>query len=57
MRPMRCSRNPADALDTSRGPLVILVDQFEDLFRYGSRSDKRGDVQQFIDAMLATGRA
>jgi Novel STAND NTPase 1 len=49
--------NPADALDTSRGPLVILVDQFEDLFRYGSRSDKRGDVQQFIDAMLATGRA
>ena len=32
--------NPADALDTSRGPLVILVDQFEDLFRYGSRSDK-----------------
>jgi len=49
--------NPADALDTSRGPLVILVDQFEDLFRYGSRSDKRGDVQRFIDAMLATGRA
>ena len=49
--------NPADALDTSRGPLVILVDQFEDLFRYGSRADKRGDVQQFIDAMLATGRA
>jgi hypothetical protein len=49
--------SPADALDTSRGPLVILVDQFEDLFRYGSRSDKRGDVQQFIDAMLATGRA
>jgi hypothetical protein len=49
--------NPADALDTSRGPLVILVDQFEDLFRYGSRSDKRDDVQTFIDAMLATGRA
>ena len=25
--------DPADALDTTRGPLVILVDQFEDLFR------------------------
>lgn len=49
--------DPVEALDTSRGPIVILVDQFEDLFRYGGRSQKREDVDRFIDAMLATGRA
>jgi Novel STAND NTPase 1 len=48
--------DPAGALDTSGGPMVILVDQFEDLFRYGIRSNKADDVTRFVGAMLATGR-
>src|SRR5262245_40436047 len=48
--------DPAAALDTTRGPLVILVDQFEDLFRYGARLNRTADVERFVRAMLATGQ-
>src|SRR5262249_43809322 len=47
--------DPAAALDTTRGPLVILVDQFEDLFRYGARLNRSEEVAQFVRAMLSTG--
>jgi energy-coupling factor transporter ATP-binding protein EcfA2 len=47
--------DPAAALDTTRGPLVILVDQFEDLFRYGARLHRTAEVAQFVRAMLSTG--
>ncbi len=48
--------DPATTLDTTHGPLVILVDQFEDLFRYGSRFNKATEVGRFVRAMLATGQ-
>jgi energy-coupling factor transporter ATP-binding protein EcfA2 len=44
---------PAEALDTTGGPVAILVDQFEDLFKYGKRTGKRDEVAAFIHAMLA----
>jgi hypothetical protein len=47
--------DPAAALDTTRGPLVVLVDQFEDLFRYGARLNKTAEVARFVHAMLSMG--
>jgi hypothetical protein len=53
--PSKLLEDPAAALDTSNGRIVILVDQFEELFEFGKRTELRRDVQTFLEAMLATG--
>jgi len=46
---------PAEALDTSHGKIVILVDQFEELFQFGERMNRPKDVETFLRAMLSMG--
>jgi len=46
---------PAKALDGSSGRIAILVDQFEDLFKFGRRTGDTKQVAAFLDAMLSTG--
>lgn len=53
--PELLSIDPAKAVDVSDGPIVILVDQFEELFLYGKRTGRERDVRAFLDVMLATG--
>ena len=43
----------AKALDTSGGKIVILVDQFEELFQYSARTGRDRDVRAFLTSMLA----
>jgi hypothetical protein len=55
LEPSKLLEDPAAALDTSNGRIVILVDQFEELFEFGKRTGRGRDVQTFLEAMLATG--
>jgi hypothetical protein len=55
--PDRLVDDPVEALDTSSGPIAILVDQFEELFQSGMRSGADNDVARFINAVLAVGVA
>jgi hypothetical protein len=45
---------PSEVLNTSTGPMAIVVDQFEDLFKYGKRTKRLEEVEQFIRVMLST---
>jgi hypothetical protein len=59
LRPGRTAESlvtaPAEALDSSSGRIVILIDQFEELFQYADRTGDTAEVKTFLNAMLATG--
>jgi len=46
---------PAAALDTSAGKIVILVDQFEELFQFSDRTERKEEVDTFLRTMLSMG--
>lgn len=46
---------PLQALDTSNGRIVILIDQFEELFQFAERTKRSDEVVALIAAMLSTG--
>jgi energy-coupling factor transporter ATP-binding protein EcfA2 len=49
--------DPVPAIDTSKGPVVVLVDQFEELFQFVERTGRQQDARQYIAALLALGAA
>src|SRR5262249_4529929 len=51
VEPLKLLEDPAAALDTSNRRIVILVDQFEELFEFGKRTGRGRDVQTFLEAM------
>ena len=44
--------NPAAALDTSKGPIAILVDQFEELFQFVARTGRSADARAFVESII-----
>ena len=49
--------NPVAAIDTSRGPVVLLVDQFEELFQVSGEDRAAGGCAGIHQGVLATGEA
>jgi len=47
--------DPVQALETSTGKIVILVDQFEELFQFAERTGRTEEVESFLRALLSTG--
>src|SRR5436190_11089079 len=47
--------SPIEALDTAGGKIVILVDQFEELFQFSDRTGRAEEVETFLRAMLSMG--
>ena len=47
--------DPSRALDTDSGRIAILVDQFEELFQYSSRTGRDRDIRLFLQSMLSAG--
>ena len=44
--------NPAAALDSARGPIAILVDQFEELFQFVARTGRADEARAFVDSII-----
>ena len=47
--------DPVAALDTTAGPIAILVDQFEELFQFVARTGRRDEAEAFVEAIIRTG--